>query len=422
MSDVATHHDADLPRRVLRTPEQGWIGGVCLGIAEHLGIPVLALRVVIVLLASWKLIGIPIYLLLWLLMPRTADHQEAPGLAMATREGMRTDVELAVIPLRRDLPAAMALGLLGLGALWLVQWQGWGLPWVWMTIALAYAGGLALVWWQADHASTSGISRSQGLWWWLVPLARQWTTVLALVLGVIAVAGAIVVGAALLPGVGNTARTFVAIMVSLFSLVALTAPWLLRVRRSLDLAREQQLVANARADMAAHLHDSVLQTLALIQRHAAEPSEVSRLARRQERELREWLYGTPTSTSTLRAALAEIVQDIEDDFPVAIESVVVGDVELDARTSEIVRAAGEALTNAAKHSGADRLDLYAEITDDAIEIFVRDRGPGFDLDDIPDDRHGIRRSIMERMTRHQGTARIRSDAERGTEVTLEMKR
>lgn len=175
--------------------------------------------------------------------------------------------------------------------------------------------------------------------------------------------------------------------------------------------------------MAAHLHDSVLQTLALIQRQASDPRAVARLARRQERELRAWLYGEAEQAETLRAALLEAALEVEDDFPVTVECVTVGDdVPLTPALAELVKACREAMVNAAKHSGTPTVDVYAEVGEDLVEIFVRDRGRGFDPEGIADDRMGVRGSILDRMSRHHGAARIRSTPDRGTEVSLEMKR
>jgi signal transduction histidine kinase len=175
--------------------------------------------------------------------------------------------------------------------------------------------------------------------------------------------------------------------------------------------------------MAAHLHDSVLQTLALIQRQAQNPKAVAALARRQERELRSWLYGeTAVDAPTVKAALVASAAEVEDAHGVDIDIVVVGDRDLDAEVRPLVQAAREAMVNAAKHAGVAKVDVYAEVDDDAIEVFVRDRGGGFVLDDIPADRMGVRGSIIERLRRAGGNATIRSAPGTGTEVRLEMKR
>src|SRR5699024_1558074 len=140
------------------------------------------------------------------------------------------------------------------------------------------------------------------------------------------------------------------------------------------------------------------QTLALLQKNADDPAAVSTLARRQERELREWLYGSAArSTQTLSTALTDIAAQVERDHQVAIEVVTVADTPVDDRIAVLLQAAREAMVNAAKHSGADRVDVYAEVTSDAAEIFVRDRGRGFDLASVPHDRLGVRGSIIDRM-------------------------
>ncbi len=156
------------------------------------------------------------------------------------------------------------------------------------------------------------------------------------------------------------------------------APWLHRSRSALNEARAAKVRADARADMAAHLHDSVLQTLALIQRQADDPKAVQQLARRQERELRTWLYGDEVPETTLKAALTAAAAEVEDERGIPVELVVVGDCETSDPVQALVRAAREAMVNAAKHSGADKIDVYAEVTDELVEVFVRDRGQGFD--------------------------------------------
>jgi signal transduction histidine kinase len=207
------------------------------------------------------------------------------------------------------------------------------------------------------------------------------------------------------------------------ALILVSAPFWLALIRRLGHERVARARADERADVAAHLHDSVLQTLALIQKRAGDPDQVARLARRQERELRDWLAGTEPSrpderlADALRAAAAEI----EDSHGALIEAVVVGDTALDERLEALVAASREALTNAAKfasQNGAVR--LYAEIEEGGARVFIDDRGPGFDPQKIPSDRRGVRESIIGRMERYGGDAEIRSDAAEGTEVELRM--
>jgi signal transduction histidine kinase len=177
----------------------------------------------------------------------------------------------------------------------------------------------------------------------------------------------------------------------------------------------------ARADMAAHLHDSVLQTLALIQKHSTDGHMVARLARAQERDLRTWLYGDLEQTATqVSGALRTAAAEVEDAHGVPIEVVTVGDSALTQELGPVVLAAREAMVNSAKHSGAGQVDVYAEMSDERVEVFVRDRGKGFEQNDVPDDRFGVRGSILERMQRHGGEAVIGTAPGEGTEVRLSM--
>ncbi|MGA8845133.1 MAG: ATP-binding protein, partial [Nocardioides sp.] len=171
----------------------------------------------------------------------------------------------------------------------------------------------------------------------------------------------------------------------------------------------------------AHLHDSVLQTLALIQRNASDPRTVSRLARAQERDLRSWLYAEEsTDESSLAGALRVVAAEIEDAHGISVDVVTVGDVDLVDELRPIVAATRESLTNAALHAGVPRVDVYAEIDASGVEVYVRDRGRGFVLARTPEDRYGVRHSIIDRMQRHGGHAEIRTAPEEGTEVRLRL--
>jgi signal transduction histidine kinase len=185
--------------------------------------------------------------------------------------------------------------------------------------------------------------------------------------------------------------------------------------------RRQRIRADERAVISSHLHDSVLQTLALIQKRSLDPSEVQALARRQERELRQWLYGDREARAgTVRAALEDAAAEVEDLHRVAVECVVVGDRPLDPRSEATALAAREAMVNAAKFSGEHRLSVYAEVGADELEVFVRDRGVGFEQSEVAADRRGIAESIVARMERVGGTASIRSAPGEGTEVRLHL--
>jgi signal transduction histidine kinase len=239
---------------------------------------------------------------------------------------------------------------------------------------------------------------------------------------------AIVLGAALVYLWANgslelAGRIALAALVVATALILISAPFWVGMVRRLGAERVARARADERADVAAHLHDSVLQTLALIQKRADDPEQVARLARRQERDLRDWLAGTEPNrpdellADALRAAAAEI----EDSHGAPIEAVVVGDAELDERLEALVAASREALTNAVKFaSEGGPVRLYAEIEDGRASVFIDDRGPGFDPDKIPPNRRGVRESIIGRMERYGGHAEIRSDGGEGTEVELTM--
>lgn len=225
-------------------------------------------------------------------------------------------------------------------------------------------------------------------------------------------------------GVGAR-RALVAAAAVCAGLALVAGPWWWRLSHDLAEERRERIRAQERDEMAAHIHDSVLQTLTLIQRHCGAPKTVATLARQQERELRTWLYGSATPTSpdeSLAAALQRVSDEVEDLHGVTVETVEVGDCPLDERLQALVQSSREALTNAARHSGATSVSAYLEVEAHQATVFVRDRGCGFDPDDVPDDRRGIAESIIGRMNRHGGKAAIRSESGEGTEVELVMPR
>ncbi|XTR53341.1 sensor histidine kinase [Pseudarthrobacter sp. So.54] len=223
-------------------------------------------------------------------------------------------------------------------------------------------------------------------------------------------------------GSGSWEQTWLALLASVAVLggVALVLlPWGLKFWRDLETERAGRVRATERAEIAAHLHDSVLQTLALIQRRAGNETDVVRLARAQERELRGWLYRDPgKDAGQLSEGVKAAAAEVEDTLGNAVEVVAVGDCAMTESLEALVQAAREAMLNAARHGGG-AVSVYLEVTDGAAEVFVKDRGPGFDPDAVPTDRLGIRESIMGRMKRHGGTAGISSSPE-GTEVRLRL--
>jgi hypothetical protein len=211
----------------------------------------------------------------------------------------------------------------------------------------------------------------------------------------------------------------------LVAVALIFAPSWRRLGRSLAAERTERIRSQERADVGAHLHDSVLQTLALIQRSAEDPKQVAALARRQERELRGWLTdgGSRESGDRLDAALLETVAaEVEALAGGSIEVVAVGDCPLDARAGAVVGAAREAMLNALKFAGTTPVSVYAELSAERVQVFVRDRGSGFDLAAVPQARRGVRESIVGRMQRAGGVATVRSLPDGGTEVEIVLDR
>jgi signal transduction histidine kinase len=228
------------------------------------------------------------------------------------------------------------------------------------------------------------------------------------------------------------------IIAVLGGVLLVAGPWLLRVTRDLRAERRERIREQERAAVAAHVHDSVLQTLALLQARAGDPAAVRRLARQQERDLRDWLYGTGSTGNTagraetdqqgLTRRLRVSCAEVEDDFGVGVDVVTVGDAALDAaalsadddRVIALLGAMREAVVNAAKHSGEDTVSVYAESEPERVSIWIRDRGKGFDPDTVPEDRRGLRDSIRDRMQRAGGIVQVRTSPGGGTEVELSL--
>jgi signal transduction histidine kinase/phage shock protein PspC (stress-responsive transcriptional regulator) len=406
--------------KATRVAEGAMLGGVATGLAKHLGWPVMVIRVGFVVLMMFQFLGALVYGALWLLLPPETTTA-APGLAAADRANMRDPSK----PKRRmDWGMLIALAALGTGLLWLARVNNMGISQqIFWPVVFACAGA-ALVWRQADSARQKQWKSEAGGRVWLAPFVASggWPALVRIVLGLALVGAAFGIVLAQRGLLGQLPQVAAMTTLALAGLAIVVAPWVYRSRSALSEARSAKVRADARADMAAHLHDSVLQTLALMQRHADDPKVVQQLARRQERELRTWLYGDELAELTLKAALTEAAAEVEDERGIPVEIIVVGDAETSDSVQALVRAAREAMVNAAKHSGADKIDVYAEVDEDTIEVFVRDRGVGFDPDAVSEDRMGVRGSILDRMARHGGTAQIRSTPGNGAEVRLEIRR
>lgn len=396
-----------LRRPPLRRSRNGRIlGGVASGVADHLGVSRTAVRLFFALSVLAAGFGIVTYVLLWILAP-LAEGDSAPPAARRLRPPGRG--QLAGIGL---VFVGIAV-LLAIGGLWFTDGHGW-------PIVLA-AIGFAVLW---ARSSDDGRGR-----WDLSRMGGPMQTLIStpasparLVIGSILIAAAAAVFLAANASVSALGNTLLAIAVAVGGLVLLAGPWVWSLANQLIEERASRMRADARAEVAAHLHDSVLQTLALMQR-SSEPREMASLARTQERELRAWLYGRApdAAEANLRDAVEDMAGRVEAQHRVKVEAITVGEAPLDARLRAFVGALGEATTNAAVHSGTESVAVYVEVEEGAVTAYVRDQGTGFDPDAVPEDRHGIRESIVGRLERHGGTATI-SSGKTGTEVVLRLPR
>lgn len=383
--------------RMIRPLAGRRVAGVCAGLADHLGWPVRAVRLGMIALIVLGP-GVVAYVMLWALTPEaegSADPAGGPD-PVAERLGGGDGPALVLL--------GAIVGLLGLA--WIGQRSGLDLRLGVLLPLFVIAVGAVIGLSQLDAAR-----RNQ----WLA--GSGWQTAIRLGLGVVVTAGGILALVTRDIPISQTWDIVVAVLVVLLGAALLVAPWGVRVMAELRSEQAARARADERADMAAHLHDSVLQTLALIQRQSGDAARVATLARAQERELRTWLYGGGASAPTsLSGALAEVIGDVEGAHGIPVDLVMTGDRDMDDGAQALVRALREALANAVRH-GSPPVSVYIEAGRSGVEAFVRDHGPGIDLDAIPVDRLGVRESIIGRMTRHGGTASVRR-LQPGTEWTL----
>jgi signal transduction histidine kinase len=390
----------------------GWIGGVCAGIARRYGIDPALVRIAFVVATAAGGFGIALYALAWLVMPA---GEARPRRRLATGRGA---IEVAFGTVLLLISVLLALREAGI---WFSDAVVWPL--------VLIAGGAALIWRGSATAApapaeapTAPLVRGEAERRARPQVARAAAAISRTGLGIALVIAA---GFAFLQSTGalSAARDVIlAVVAVVVVLGVIFAPWIVRLVRSLTEERAERIRSQERAEVAAHLHDSVLQTLALVQRRSTDPQEVATLARRQERELRAWLSERPApgKAASLTPALEAAAAEVEERHGVPVEVVVVGERDLDPALEALVAAAREAMTNAAKFGAGSPVDVYAESNAGAVRVFVRDRGPGFDPAELPPDRRGVRESIVGRMERHGGRARIASDPETGTEVELEL--
>jgi signal transduction histidine kinase/phage shock protein PspC (stress-responsive transcriptional regulator) len=406
-------------RKLYRSAEGRWLGGVARGLAGHLGLPVAWVRMTFFALATAGGLGIPLYGVFWFVVPLGAAPPGAAPAAGGRRWRRPTKRELAALPV-------LCVGIVAVGMH--IQLP-LGHAYLWPLLIIA--AGAAVVWRQADNSRRAHWAAATRRSRWL-PLMRSAAGAGLVCLGV---AGFVVLRSATGSG-ENLSLALQASVAVVVGIALLVGPYLIRVVQELSEERTMRIRAQERAEVAAHIHDSVLHTLTLIQRNAENSREVARLARAQERNLRAWLYRSSEAGAAGGAAAADddepdtvaeavraVAAEVEDHHGVPIEVVCVGDCSLDEALGAQLQAAREAMVNAAKYGGAGGpVRVFAEVEGRTVFVSVRDRGPGFDPETVPADRMGVRESIIGRMKRHGGTARVKSAPGEGTEVELTMER
>jgi signal transduction histidine kinase len=392
-------------RRLVRSSRDRVIAGVAGGIGERLGVDPIVVRLAFVALSLAAGIGVVLYLVAYLFSVEPEPVATAPPTGTSVRQ-------------------AVAMGLMVLGVLLLLReaglWFGDGLVWPAVLTAL----GSAVIWTRSDERDRVRWSRlvrrlpqsSQSV---LVGSAPRVRLVVGTVLVLAGLTQFLVTNG---PG-GLRRNAPLAAFATLVGVAVIAGPWFWRLGRQLAEERRQRIRSQERAEVAAHLHDSVLQTLALIQR-SGESREMVSLARSQERELRSWLYGGSRAAdhTLLSTAMNDAAADVERTLRVTIDVVTAGDCRIDEPVLALVLAAREAMVNAATHSGVQRVSVFVETDEDAVAAFVRDQGSGFDLDTVPSDRRGIADSIEGRIDRYGGDVEVLTAPGAGTEVRLRMPR
>ncbi len=417
----ASGRAATLRRELRRDPEHGIIAGVCAGLARRMQVDPLLLRILFAATTIASGIGLIAYIVAWILLPaqERGDAQPAPP-----SRGHRATAEVSAGAGLLLLAVLLAVRALGLPFSDLLIWP----------LVLVAAGG-ALIWHRSAGVASPGapaapMHRASAVQARDVSHAGATAELRPAVVSRIGIGVTLVIAAAIVflqfsGALAAATDVALAAIVVAIALGVIFAPWFMRMATSLSIERAERIRSQERAEFAAHLHDSVLQTLALVQKRAGDPRAVAALARRQERELRTWLSGAPAREAGerwLAAALESAALEIEEAHGVVVDVVAVGDARLDRDGEALVSAAREAMLNAAKFGEGTPIAVYAEASEEHMQVFVRDRGPGFDPSAVPADRRGVRESIVGRMSRHGGRATIHASPGGGTEVELVVQR
>jgi signal transduction histidine kinase/phage shock protein PspC (stress-responsive transcriptional regulator) len=393
-----------------RSPNRRVIAGVAGGLAERLRVEPALVRVAFVLLALCGGAGVLAYAVLWVSVPQAEIPVEA--LDAGPQRGIAVALVLGGI--------VIALRSMGL-------WVGDTIAWSVGLVAI----GITVVWLRGDDTERARWSRlaQRAPASMLEAVAERGPVKgigrVRLLIGLAAGFGGMAIFLARSNVLATQPGIVVAVAVTAVGVGLIAGPWGWRLVQALGDERLERIRSEERAEVAAHLHDSVLQTLALIQR-TDQPREMVALARNQERELRAWLSGRPPlvtgESDTVATAIEKAAASVELQFKVPVEVVTVGDTALDDRLQAIVDATREATVNAAKHSGADQISIYLEVEPESVTAFVRDQGTGFDPESVAPDRRGIVDSIRGRMQRSGGSATIVTELDAGTEVQLSIPR
>ncbi|MGC2486140.1 MAG: PspC domain-containing protein [Acidimicrobiales bacterium] len=412
-TETPTRATIGVPVRPLqRGVDNAILGGVCGGLAIRLGVRERVVRIVFCLLALVSGVGLLLYMMLWLGV-RRADESRSIAQRLVGRRHKLVNV---VIGAAAIVAIFLVLNRLGMPDLGIYAWPFFltviGAIGVWRGASPEEQAHLHEL---AKSAPVVGVATSR----------TRWSFWLRLALGVIF----IIFGLQILHHLGSpwshdTTSALFGTLVLIGGALILLAPWWLATLNDLTGERRQRVRMEERADVATHLHDSVLQTLTLIERSAGDEVAVKRLARTQERELREWLFNPEGSSDsgTFLSDLRSLENEIENDYGVRVDLVVVGDCESTDRVTALVAAGREAAINAARWSRSDLVSIYAEVEDTTISLFVRDQGSGFDPEQVVSDRQGIALSIRQRITQRGGEVVLKSTIGEGTEVQLTLPR
>ncbi|GAA1498307.1 ATP-binding protein [Paeniglutamicibacter kerguelensis] len=398
------------------------LAGVCSGLAVHLGVQALWIRIGFVLAAGLAGAGIILYAWLWIFLPSATDVQREAERREGTRRfGLAEELNKQLPPEAED-PASeqrqhsmrqvlIGAGLLVMAGLVSAQMLGAELRLDRLWPILVVVAGAILAWLQLDDEGRAGLRRNTG--------TLSTGALIRLIFGVALVVTGLLLFLSGIVGLRELLSGLAVAVAVIAGLALVLLPWGLRFWRNYVSERSNRVRAAERADIAAHLHDSVLQTLALIQKRSQDPAQVLTLARAQERELRQWLYNTQEpEEGEITEAIRREAAEVEELYLVSINVVAVGECSGLGGHDALLQATREAMTNAAKHAGGT-ISVYVEASPGRAEVFVRDRGDGFEVDQVSDDRHGVRESIIGRMERNGGSASIRSSGD-GTEVHLTM--